>query len=141
MEFEQRSIAQEPTLEADEVEATGMETTETEIVIGSRHLFAGVVLIAAVAFTAVLIWRALSNSAQSSGTLAALRAELAEVGAVTGSEAVSSAPSVVVPTRKPGTRRMVLPPVRKGFKPEPEAFAVKGDPSAPVTIVEFSDYQ
>jgi len=34
-----------------------------------------------------------------------------------------------------------LPPVRRGFQPAPEQFAVMGDPSAPVTIVEYSDYQ
>lgn len=136
MEFEQRSTAQEPAFEADEI--AGVETTE--IVIGSRHLLAGFALIAGVVFVAGLAWWTLSNATRSSDTLAVLRAELAEVGA-TGSEAVQPAPPVVVPTRQPGARRMILPPVRKGFKPEPEAFAVKGDPGAPVTIVEFSDYQ
>lgn len=36
---------------------------------------------------------------------------------------------------------MALPPVRKGFKPQSEATSVKGNPNAPVTIVEYSDYQ
>ena len=36
---------------------------------------------------------------------------------------------------------VLLPPPRPDFKVEPETFAVKGDPQAPVTIVEYSDYQ
>lgn len=46
------------------------------------------------------------------------------------------------PTVSPGpTATLILPPARKDFVPQPEVASVKGDPSAPVTIVEFSDYQ
>ncbi len=34
-----------------------------------------------------------------------------------------------------------LPPEREGFTPAPEQYAVMGDPHAPVTVVEYSDYQ
>ncbi len=34
-----------------------------------------------------------------------------------------------------------LLPAREGFQPAPEQYAVMGDPNAPVTIVEYSDYQ
>lgn len=42
-----------------------------------------------------------------------------------------------VPTKPPPD----LPPVREGFQPAREDFAVMGDPGAPVTVVEYSDYQ
>ncbi|MFQ6057629.1 MAG: DsbA family protein [Anaerolineae bacterium] len=55
---------------------------------------------------------------------------------------LSPAPGVATPAAQAATRApALLPPPRRDFKPEPEDFAVKGDPDAPITIVEYSDYQ
>jgi len=137
MEFEQRGAVQESPRELNEAEGK----KPAEIVIGPRHLLTGIVLFAALVFAAGLGWWTLSNKLRASDIIAALRTELAAGQPAADPKVAQPAPPVVTPTRQPATRRMVLPPVRKGFKPQPEAFAVKGDPSAPVTIVEFSDYQ
>jgi len=52
-------------------------------------------------------------------------------------------PADVVPsaTQGGGELPVLLPPARRNFKLEPEDFAVMGDPQAPITIVEYSDYQ
>lgn len=52
-------------------------------------------------------------------------------------------PADVVPSAAQGGAELpvLLPPARRDFKPEPEEFAVMGDPEAPITIVEYSDYQ
>jgi hypothetical protein len=53
---------------------------------------------------------------------------------------VPQAPGVAAPVpQSPST--VLLPPPRADFEPEPENFAVMGDPNAPITIVEYSDYQ
>ncbi len=55
---------------------------------------------------------------------------------------VPQAPSVVAPVpQSPSAAPVLLPPPRADFEPEPEGFAILGDPQAPITIVEYSDYQ
>lgn len=56
--------------------------------------------------------------------------------------ASSASPGEVPAAAQPAPEAPVLLPLaRRDFKPEPEEFAVKGDPEAPITIVEYSDYQ
>jgi len=78
-------------------------------------------------------------------TLAAI--VLAGCGGATGGEqganrgSASPAPRPETAQPSPTKPPPGLPPVREGFTPAPEEYAVMGDPDAPVTIVEYSDYQ
>ncbi len=58
-----------------------------------------------------------------------------------GSISPAPRPQTAEPTPSPTKSLPSLPPVREGYQPEPEEYAVMGDPSAPITIVEYSDYQ
>ncbi|NOZ04996.1 MAG: hypothetical protein GXP41_01410 [Chloroflexi bacterium] len=66
-----------------------------------------------------------------------------EQNANRGSASPAPRPETAQPTTLPSPTKPPpgLPPERKGFTPEPEQYAVMGDPHAPVTIVEYSDYQ
>lgn len=110
------------------------------MVIGPQQVLALAALVVAAIFVAGFGWWTLStmHTPPETATSQSLRQ-----GAITNPAADREADRLAapaVPTRQ-ASRKMALPPIRKGFEPKPEAFGVKGDSSAPVTIVEFSDYQ
>jgi hypothetical protein len=117
-----------------------LTTQPTDIVIGLRHMLIVAVLFVVAIFVAGFGWWTLSTMSSVSET---------DVGqspapGITTNPAVGQETAKLVAPAVPArrsARRMALPPVRKGFVPKPEATSVKGDPDAPVTIVEFSDYQ
>ena len=117
-----------------------LTTEPTELVIGLRQAFVVLIVLAAVVFVVGFGAWTLATMTDVPEIAFNLLAEPRDA-TPTQSEAV---PKIVVPPASratPTNRQMVLPPVRKGYVPQPEATSVKGDPSAPVTIVEFSDYQ
>lgn len=136
MDLEQWDPIQGPAFERSEAD----EPEPAEIVIGLRHMLTVMALFAAAAFVAGFGWWTLSTSMGLPEIIDSLVAESAETNLTTG-QAPAPVSVPTAPQPQPAARRMALPPVRKGFKPKPEATGVKGDPNAPVTIVEYSDYQ
>ncbi len=129
-----------PTSTARDETEENPTTQPTEIVIGPQQILALATLVVAAIFVAGFGWWTLSTMRTPPETVIS---QSPAGGPITnpaaGHEADSLAPPAV-PARQP-SRKMALPPIRKGFTPKPEAFGVKGNPDAPVTIVEFSDYQ
>lgn len=124
------------------------ETThrQIEIQVGPIHVLSLLFLLGAAVFVAGFGWWTLSGTVDFSELRATLLAEPGQganpaAGPAPARLAVPTAPSARQPAPRAEPRQMALPPVRKGFQPEPEDTAVKGDPNAPVTIVEYSDYQ
>ncbi len=115
-------------------------TQPTEMVIGPQQILALATLVVTAIFVAGFGWWTLSTMRTPPETaIGQLPARGPITNPVADREAARLA-APAIPTRQP-SRKMALPPIRKGFTPQPEAFGVKGNPDAPVTIVEFSDYQ
>jgi hypothetical protein len=110
------------------------------MVIGPQQILALATLVVTAIFVAGFGWWTLSTMRTPPETaIGQLPARGPITNPVADREAARLA-APAIPTRQP-SRKMALPPIRKGFTPQPEAFGVKGNPDAPVTIVEFSDYQ
>lgn len=108
---------------------------QIEIQVGPVHVLSILVVLGAAVFAAGLGWWTLAGTADVSERRSSLLAE-------PGDQAISRPALATAPAARPAApRQMALPPVRRGFKPAPETGSVKGDPNAPITIVEYSDYQ
>jgi protein-disulfide isomerase len=116
-------------------------TTEpVELVIGLRQALLVLVVLAAVIFAVGFGAWTLATMTGVPEVAFNLLAEPRDTTPTQGQE-VPQAAVPPTPSVTPIRRQMALPPVRKGYVPQTEATSVKGDPSAPVIIVEFSDYQ
>jgi hypothetical protein len=130
-----------------QVVSTDDEVTQGQIEIqaGPAHILSLLVVLGAAAFAVGLGWWTLSDTVNVAELRATLLAEPGEVGPaaaqVVPRPALATVPAARQQAPQVEPRQMGLPPVRTGFKPAPETSSVKGDPGAPVTIIEFSDYQ
>ena len=119
----------------------GSEQKRVEIHATPTQVLVLLILLGIATFTAGFGWWAFSSTINVSKGQARQAPETAPPASLAaGQQATKSVPPAV-PARQTAKRRMALPPVREGFTPQPEATSVKGDPNAPITIVEFSDYQ
>ena len=65
----------------------------------------------------------------------------ATLTAMAPQEAATRSPAEPAPAPSPTTRSsLALPPIRQ-LQPAAENVTVKGDPNAPVTIIEYSDFK
>ena len=115
-------------------------TQPTEIVIGPRQMLALATVVVAAIFVAGFGWWTLSTTRTSPETAINQSPRQGPITNPVADREAARLAAPAFPTGRP-SRKMALPPIRKGFEPKPEAFGVKGNPDAPVTIVEFSDYQ
>ncbi|MFQ5855038.1 MAG: hypothetical protein ACE5LU_05260 [Anaerolineae bacterium] len=116
-------------------------TTEpAEIVVGLQHMLIVVALLVVAILVAGFGWWTLSTISNAPETAASQSPAPTTITYPAAGRETARLAAPAIPTRRPA-RQMALPPVRENFVPKPEATSVKGDPNAPVTIVEFSDYQ
>lgn len=115
-------------------------TQSIEVLIGPQQMLALAALVVAAIFVAGFGWWTLSTMRTVPETAIGQSPRQGPITNPAADRETARLVAPAVPARQP-SRKMALPPIRKGFEPKPETFSVKGDPDAPVTIVEFSDYQ